>query len=81
MKNEVLVPLAIDQRVDLKFDQRLAKSHFLGFYLALKVGQCKICCPAKAFDPPMQSVTLNYTLCNEQSQLLLVNLQNVSMFC
>ena len=59
----------VDQRVDQKIDQRLAKSHPPGQYLdialvrgqyldiALEAGQYKIYCPAKAFDPPTQSVT------------------------
>ena len=49
--------------------QRITESHFPGQYLdialvpgqyldiALVGGQCKIYCPAMAFDPPMQSVT------------------------
>ena len=59
----------VDQRVDQKFNQRLAKNHLPRQYLdialvqwqyldiALEAEQYKIYCPAKAFDLPMQSVT------------------------
>ena len=59
----------VNQRVNQKFDQRLAKSHLPRQYLdialvrgqyldiALEAGQYKIYCPAKAFDLPTQSVT------------------------
>ena len=62
----------MDQRVDQKIDQRLAKSHLPRQYLdialvrgqyldiALEAGQYKIYCPAKAFDLPTQSVTYGF---------------------
>ena len=49
-----------DQRLDQKVDKRMTENYLPGKYLgidriALKAGQYKIYCPAKAFDPPMQS--------------------------
>ena len=53
-------------------DQKKTKSHLPGQYLdialvpgqyldiTLAAGQCKIYCPALAFDPPTQSVTYIY---------------------
>ena len=70
----------MDQRVDQKIDQRLAKSHVPGQYLdialvqgqyldiALEAGQYKICCPAGALDLPTQSVTYLY-ICSDLQEI------------
>jgi len=72
MKFYLVVPCS-SKGADQKIDQRLAKSHLPGQHLdialvrgqyldtALEAGQYKMYCPAKTFDPPMQSITYYYT--------------------